>query len=239
MSRILNKIRAFFEDRTLILILIIILISLIFILRLFNLQIVNGEDYREKAQTRMLRTEEIEAPRGEITDRNGVVLATSKLSYNLAMYKVNIDPSKQNKVIATVITILEKNSDDIYSTFPINDTLDGFSFSSAEEELNWKQEMKINESYTFEDVINYYIEKYALEEYSDNKKLQTKIIMVKYQANLVGYSLYRSATIAYDISPESFAQIEENTNIFGINVISSPKRYYNYPNLFTCYRLCK
>ena len=233
MSKILNKIRAFFENRTLILILIIILVSLIFVLRLFNLQIVNGEEYRQKAQTRMLRTVDIEAPRGEITDRNGVVLATSKLSYNLSIYKVNIEPKKQNSVIATVIEILEKNSDDIYSTFPINENMDGFSFSSPEEELKWKKEMNIDENYTFDDVINYYIQKYALEEYLDNKKLQTKIIMVKYQANLVGYSLYRSATIAYDISSESFAQIEENTNIFGINVVASPKRYYNYSNLFS------
>lgn len=233
MNKILRKVKDFFENRTLILILIIILVSLIFIIRLFNLQIVNGEEYREKAQTRMLRTEEVEAPRGEITDRNGVVLATSKLSYNLVMYKVNIEPEKQNEVIATVIGILEKNSDEIYSTFPINDTLDGFSFSSETEELKWKEEMEFEENDTFENIMNYYIEKYALEEYAVDKNLQAKIVMVKYQANLVGYSLYRSATIAYDISYDSVAQIEENSNIFGINCVSSPKRYYNYSNLFS------
>jgi len=233
MNKILRKIQELFENRTLILILIIIGISLIFILRLFNLQIVNGEEYRQKAQTRMLRTEEIEAPRGEITDRNGVVLATSKLSYNLVMYKVNIEPKKQNEIISSVIKILESNSDEIYSTFPINDKLDGFSFSTKEEELNWKEEMEFEENDTFEDVMKYYVKKYALEEYDNDKILQAKIIKVKYQANLVGYSLYRSAIIAYDISSKSFAQIEENSNIFGIKCIASPKRYYNYSNLFS------
>lgn len=233
MNIIVRKIRSFFENRTLILIIIIILISLIFILRLFNLQIINGKEYREKSQTRMLRTEEIEAPRGEITDRNGIVLATSKLSYNLVMYKVSVGTEKQNESIATVIKILEKNSDNIYSTFPINETFDDFSFSSKEEELKWKYEMNIDENYTFEQVINHYVEKYSLEEYESDRKLQIKIIMVKYQANLVGYSLYRSATIAQGISYNSFAQIEENSNIFGISCVSYPKRYYNYSNLFS------
>lgn len=233
MSKLLNKIKIFFENRTLILILVIVFISLIFIFRLFYLQIINGEEYRQKALTRMLRTEEIEAPRGEITDRNGVVLATSKLSYNLVMYKINIQSEKQNEIIATVIKILEKNSDEIYSSFPINDTLDGFSFSSKEDELKWKKEMDFDSDDTFDYVMNYYIKRYALEEYENDKKLQANIIKVKYQANLAGYSLYRSATIAYDISYNSFAQIEENPNIFGINCVSYPKRYYNYSNLFS------
>lgn len=233
MKKILIRLKNFFENRSLILMLIIILISILYILKLFDLQIVNGEEYRKKSKTRMLRTEEIEAPRGEITDRNGVVLATSKLSYNLVMYKVNVEPEIQNESIATVIKILDKNNDSIYSTFPINDKYDGFSFSSKDEELKWKNEMKIDENYSFEQVINHYIEKYSLEEYESDKILQKKIIMVKYQANLVGYSLYRSATISKDISYNSFAQIEENSNIFGINCISYPKRYYNYSNLFS------
>lgn len=233
MSRIIYKIKSFFENRTLILIILIIIISLIFILRLFNLQIVNGEEYREKSQTRMLRNESIEASRGEITDRNGVVLATSKLSYNLVMYKVNVDYTEQNKSIATVIDILNKNSDKIYSTFPVNEKYDNFSFDSHNEEIKWKNEMKIDENLNFEGVIQYYINKYSLEDYSYDKRLQIQMIMVKYQANLVGYSLYKSAIIAYDISPESFAQIEEKPDIFGINGVSYPKRYYNYSNLFS------
>ena len=233
MKKLLETIKSILDNRTLILVIVILIISVIFIHRLFELQIVNGKEYREKSQTRMLRTENIEAPRGEITDRNGVVLATSKLSYNLVMYKVNIDPKLQNESIATVIKILNKNSDAIYSTFPINDKMDGFSFSNEEEEKKWKKEMEINEAYSFNDVINYYVEKYALEDYADSPKLQKQIIMVKYQANLVGYSLYKSAVIAYDISYNSFAQIEENTEIYGINGVSYPKRYYNYSNLFS------
>ena len=233
MKKIIDKIKLFFENRILILIIFVIFISVIFIVRLYNLQIVNGEEYREKSKTRMLRTENVEAARGEITDRNGVVLATSKLSYNLVIYKVGITPKEQNDSIAKVIKILDKNKDNIYSTFPINEKLDGFSFSGKEEETKWKKEMEIDESLDFNAVIKYYIDKYALEEYENDKTLQKKIIMIKYQANLLGYSLYNSVTIAKDITYESFAQIEENGSIFGINTVATPKRYYPYANLFS------
>ena len=97
-------------------------------------EIINGEEYRKKAKTRMLRTANIEATRGEITDRNGVVLATSKVSYNLVMYKVNIEPAKQNDSIATVIKILDKNSDNIYIQ-----NSKGIKYSSLNSEFDYSQ----------------------------------------------------------------------------------------------------
>lgn len=233
MKQMGEKIKDFFKNRSLILIVVILFISFVFAARLYHLQIVKGEEYREKSRTRMLRTEETEAARGEITDRNGVVLATSKLSYNLVMYKVNIDVKLQNASIAKVIQILDQRGDTLYSTFPINDELDGFSFANEEEEQKWKEEMNIKKEASFEEVITLYSNKYALEEYEQDPNLQKKIIMIKYQANLMGYSLYRGVTIAKDISYEAFAQIEENSTIFGIDTISYPKRYYNYPNLFS------
>lgn len=226
MKKFFKNIYNFFNNRYLILSIITILIAIIYIFQLFNLQIIQGAEYREKSQTRMLRTETVEAARGEIYDRNGVVLATNKLTNNVEIYKVNVDVDEQNTAIATLITILESNGDKIYSTFPINDTLDGFSFSSEEEENNFKKEIGLKSESTFDDVINYYIDKYALSNIND-KKLQKKIIMVKYEGNINGYSLYNSAIIAKDISQESVAQISERQKeLYGIVVVSGTKRYY-------------
>lgn len=104
----LVKLLEFFSNRELVLIVITVLISIVYVVRLFSLQIINGKEYREKSQKRMLRNEVIEAPRGEITDRNGVILATSKLSYNVLLYRVNIETEKFNESIYNVIKILEK-----------------------------------------------------------------------------------------------------------------------------------
>ena len=206
---------------------LVTVISIVFIATLFNLQIINGEEYREKSEKRMLRTQTITAPRGEIYDRNGVILATNKLSYDVILYKVRVDTKKQNDGILRIVQILDENSDKINSTFPVNDSLDGFDFENQDEEKKWKKEMKLDESLTFDEVIDKYIEKYELQDYSDNRKNQIKMIEIKYEANLNGYSLFKSATIAKDISKNTVAKLsEEKYKIYGINIVSVPKRYY-------------
>ncbi len=233
MKKLFRKFYEFINNRYTIITIVIIVISIIYIFQLFNLQIINGKEYREQSEKRMLRTESVSAPRGEIYDRNGIVLATSKLSYDIRIFKVKVSSEEQNNSIAELIKILESNNDKIYSTFPINDTLDGFNFGSEDAEKQWKKQVNIKDEYTFDQVIDYYIDKYELSNIQD-KKLQIKIIEVKYEANLNGYSLFNSVTIAKDISENSVAQIEEKRNIlFGIDIIKIPKRYYTNSNLFS------
>ena len=215
------------NDRYLIMYFCVIVISIVFIITLFNLQIIKGEEYREQSEKRMLRTKTVTAPRGEIYDRNGVILATNKLSYDIRLYKVRVDTKQQNDGIFRLIEILNENSDKVYSTFPVNDTLDGFNFESEEEEKKWKKEFKLDENLNFDEVIDKYIEKYELQDYSKNRQNQIKMIQIKYEANLNGYSLFNSATIAKDISQNSVAKLgEEKYKIYGISIVSVPKRYY-------------
>ena len=62
------------------------------VLRLFMVQIVFGAKYREEAANRILRTVTLETTRGSITDRNGVVLASSKPDrYALALDLSELD----------------------------------------------------------------------------------------------------------------------------------------------------
>lgn len=222
------------NDRYLIMYFIVVVIALVFIGTLFNLQIVNGEEYREKSEKRMLRTQTVTAPRGEIYDRNGVILATNKLSYDVRLYKVRVDTKEQNDGILRLVEILTENSDKVYSTFPVNDTLDGFNFGTEEQERNWKKEVKLDEDLTFDEVIDLYVKKYELQDYSFNRQNLIRMIEVKYEANLNGYSLFNSATIAKDISQNSVAKLsEEKYKIYGISIVSVPKRYYPNGNLLS------
>ncbi len=224
----------FFNNRTLILSIIVVSISIIYIAQLFNLQIVNGKEYREKSEKRMLRTETISAPRGLITDCNDVILATSQNSFNVLLYRVGVDVNLQNEAIKKLIEILERNGDKIYSTFPINDSLDGFSFYDEESEKKWKKNNNIDENLSFDETIDYYIKKYGLEDFLADRQMKIKIIEVKYEGNVNSYSLSRSAVIAKDISDKSNAQIEESGyELYGVEIVSVPKRYYPQKNLFS------
>lgn len=229
MSRIKKlgeKLLEIFRNRTLMLSILIALVAIVYIVQLFNLQIVKGSEYREQSEKRMLRTEVVAATRGEITDAKGVVLATNKLSFNVKLYKVRVDPIEQNASIEKLIHILEQNEDKIYSTFPMNEELTDFNFDNEEDEKKWKKEMKIDETFSFEDTINYYIKKYALEDIEDSN-MQKKIIKVKYEGNLNGYSLLNGVLIAKDISEKSHAQIEEQkASLYGVSIETTTKRYY-------------
>lgn len=61
----------------------------IFLLRLFQLQILEGADLADRSQRNSVRSVRIEAPRGEIVDRHGRVLATTRPAY-----RVNLIPDE-------------------------------------------------------------------------------------------------------------------------------------------------
>jgi penicillin-binding protein 2 len=68
-------------------------ITLILVLRLFQLQVLHGRDYFLIAELTRLNKVVIEAPRGSILDRNGAVLAENGLSYS-----ITVDPLEGDKV---------------------------------------------------------------------------------------------------------------------------------------------
>ena len=147
------KIIEFFNNRYLVLIVLTILVAVVYTSRLFSLQIIQGEEYREKSQKRMLRTETIYAPRGEIVDRNGVILATSKLSYNVELYRVNVEPDVFNNSIYNLIKILEENNDNILTSFPLSEDATDLYFETEEEFVNWKKDANLNKEYTFNNAL--------------------------------------------------------------------------------------
>jgi len=61
----------------------IIAAFVIFVLRLFQLQIVEGADLRSRSERNFVRTIRLEAPRGDLLDREGRVLATSRPAYRV------------------------------------------------------------------------------------------------------------------------------------------------------------
>ncbi|MGK0486501.1 MAG: penicillin-binding protein 2, partial [Myxococcota bacterium] len=71
------------EGRIGIIALLVIVAFLIFIGRLFQLQIVEGADLRSRSEQNFVRTVRLEAPRGDIVDREGRVLATTRPAYRV------------------------------------------------------------------------------------------------------------------------------------------------------------
>lgn len=71
--------------RTAILALVFSIMSFVLIRRLFELQIIQGEEYTSDFTSRTTKTRTIKSSRGNIFDCNGKLLASSKLCYSLTI----------------------------------------------------------------------------------------------------------------------------------------------------------
>ena len=103
-----------------VLMVIVYIVGIILLVRLFNLQIVHGAEYRETSNTRLSRESTLEATRGDILDRTGNVLATTKTTFNLSLYKTKSDDETLNKCILNITNLLSKNKTSYPDNFPIN-----------------------------------------------------------------------------------------------------------------------
>ena len=63
------------------------LCALVFVITLFDAQIVNGDDYLAQSIRTNVKSETVKASRGVITDRNGKVLVSNRLAYTLTFSK--------------------------------------------------------------------------------------------------------------------------------------------------------
>ncbi len=84
-----NKINTRLDERnqnrlTLIFILFLFLFSIVLV-RLFYIQIIHSDKYRRLAEVQHIKKMEVKAKRGEIYDRNGILLASSVLSRSFAI----------------------------------------------------------------------------------------------------------------------------------------------------------
>jgi penicillin-binding protein 2 len=101
---------------------------LVLVFRLASLTIVQGEEYRAEADVKTIRDIPIKAPRGNIYDRNGVLLAGNVPSFTVQMRKDDIDSEDLNDTVLLLAEILDRNNEKILDEFPIE--LNSISFDS-------------------------------------------------------------------------------------------------------------
>ena len=204
---------------------LVYIIGIILIVQLFNLQIVNGEEYRETSNTRLTRESTLKAARGNITDSSGTILVGTTTSYNLEIYKSKIDTKTLNDTLLRVANVLEQNNSKYINDFPITVNPFAFTYNDQEKEKKWKKANKIDENLSAEETFYKFKEKYEIE--NENVEEAIKIMAIRYQIALEGYSSTKSVTIAQNISVESVHIFNEQNDLFpGVNIVEIPVRSY-------------
>lgn len=213
--------------------------------RLFNMQVINGEKYREVANNKLVSNIVASAPRGKILDRHGRELVTNKVGYSVAMQSVGLGDDEENAVLKSLIDIMYETGTAFYDELPISYYPYEFTFTddngdgyTSDEQAEWFKNNKyldkeITPAMSAEEIINAYKEIYNISDEYD-VHTQRKIIGIRYSAQVHGMTATVAYTVADDVSIEAVTRIKENqSGLKGISVINSYVREYTTPGLAT------
>ena len=204
---------------------VVYIIGIVLIAQLFNLQIIQGAEYREKSNTRLTRESTIRAARGDILDSSGNKLATTKMGYLLQLYRTKIDNDTLNNTLLKITETLEKNGDSYIDKLPIKIDPFDFTYTSQESQENWKKNNNIDKDKTAEECFYILKEKYKI----NNEDLiqARKIMALRYEITRNGYSSIRPIEIASSISEKSMHEFTEQGQDYpGVSIIEIPIRSY-------------
>lgn len=214
--------------------------------RLFALQILDGEKYLETANARLSTNITTKAPRGDILDRYGNPLVGNKVGYSVVIRKSAVDEVKLNNVISKVVEILYTTGNSIDDSMPVSETTPyEFTFedknndgSAEDEKQAWFEKNKyinkyISSNMSADDVMYTYQSIYGVKGslYDEHTR---RIIGVRYEADVNGYSSSTPVTIAADVDVSAVTRLKElKDSLPGIDIEEDYIRTYNYPGLAT------
>ncbi len=207
---------------------LVYIIGIVLLVRLFDLQIVHGQEYREESNTRLTRETPLKAARGNVLASGGEKLVSTTIQYNVEIYKTKIDSESLNSCLLLFAQTLEANGDSYIDEFPIK--VNPYAFKDGTDSDKWKKSNKIDSNMSEEDIFNKYKSKYKVTE--ENLENARKIITLRYAIESEGYSNTKSVTLATNISNASYAKLNEmSSNFPGINTVSEPVVAYPYGEL--------
>lgn len=192
----------------------VVAIFSVYVARLVNWQIVNGEAYRERANKSSISINKTDALRGEILDINGEPLSVNVTGHKIVFDRFSLEQDRENKVILNLIELMDLKKEPWIDELPIFINKEGqYEFIQGKEkeirELKSKGRLNVNSYATAEECMDKLVNKYNCKEY--NKVDSRNIVSVKYNMSLNGYydSMASSYTFAEKISPELMAIVSE------------------------------
>ncbi len=246
LKNFLKNFLSLFKSRILICALIFAGFSIVLIHRLYNLQIVNGEDYLNTFTYRIQKNVELPARRGTIYDCNGVPLAYDKLAYTISIGDSALltDNDTRNAMISKLLDLADACGDTLACDMPIQQEKDGsLTFSAGENTiLRFKKDIYSSETLTeqqkeasAEDVYNYMrSEKLFNLDSSIDMERALRILSIRYDLYMKRYEKYLSVEVDSNASEKMIAAVRENQNdLPGVSVEKGYTRVYNDSKYFS------
>lgn len=211
---------------------IILVVLVVFVVKLYDLQVVEAQNTSDGVST-YTTTRTVTAARGNILDRNGEVLVSNRASYDVTLQRLPLLNSESpNESLLELYNVCTNQGIEITDTLPLSVEPAAYTVEDRTS-LSWtyfKAFLANNEwdpDMSAENIWNLLKEKYNLSGYDE----QTARIIagLRYELDLrtsdvVAY--LEDYVVATDVTAEQLAAIKE-AGIPGITVITTTTRTYN------------
>lgn len=194
---------------------IVLVFFTMFIIRLVDWQLIQGDYYRDEVSTRANYVLTSDATRGEIVDVKGEVIAANTTNYTVVINKLYIGADTEiNDVIVEMFDLLSHRNAKWIDELPIVMKAGGYEFTEGSEyELESLRQgyfLDLGVYSTAEEYLNAFAKRYDVEDMED-KTLQRNIISVRYNMELEGFSSTTPYTFAEHLSEDMVAIISETS----------------------------
>ena len=245
-----------FKSRLVVLIGVFCFMFLVLIYRLFQLQIVEGEDFLNNYTLKIKKTTEVQGTRGTVYDRDGEVLATNRLAYSVQIedngsYDGNEEKNKiVNDTLNRVIDIVESHGDSIVNDFGVVLKNGKYEFLYSE---GTRRERFLADVYGYgtinelsekesasspEDIMNFLCANkrttndgvsygFGIDQKKYSPNRVLQLVTIRYGMHLNSYKKYIPIVISSDVSEETVAEIMENMyDLQGVSIGEESLREY-------------
>lgn len=208
---------------------------LVFGIRLINIQLVNGDKYASKVASSTATTV-VKATRGQILDRNGVVLVGNRqgndIIFDASSFPSFSQQEKRNEIILSLVNLFEQNGEAWINELPIElDENGNYRFIEDRDgdisKLKSRDMLHLNKYATADDCMNEIVDRYSLADYSKADTLKIASVCINMKSNV--FNTANPYTFAQDTSDRLVSVIKENSEFYkGVDVqITTYREYKN------------
>lgn len=225
------------ERRFAVLYVIIGLMTFLLIGRLFVLQIINGEEYKEITATRLVKTIPQKAPRGEILDRYGRPMVSNRTGYSIVLSDMGYKNEELNNIVSTLLSVCESEEQEYNDGLPLSfEQPFRYTYYGTDEEVKtaksaFLKNLSLNENLTPEELIKELCKKYKIDE---KLPLETKrkLAGIRYEMQVKMFSKNNPFIFANDVDMTVVSKVKETSEqLKGVNISVEYYREYNSPGI--------
>ncbi len=217
--------------RTAVLFILIAVLLVVCFTRLYALQIVKGEAYAEESSNSIVSTIPLPAARGSVLDRNGIVLISNRISYNIVISRsVLLGTDDPNRVLLELVRVARDSGVEYADDFPVTiagpfEYLTGTTDTQSRYLADYFKFFGLDENISASDLIIWLMDHYGIDSTTSITDAR-QIIGVRWSLEVRAITTAQPYVFARDVDT-GFISIVLERDLPGVNVTTATTREYH------------